>query len=64
MIDMRKYGQALAFEVALELSIVSFGPWLLRMVINPSAAMACPLLLAVVAINAMKHPAFETTRWK
>jgi hypothetical protein len=54
----------LPLRSASSLSIVSFGPWLLRMVINPSAAMACALLSAVVAINAMKHPAFETTRWK
>jgi hypothetical protein len=30
-----------AFTAASSLFIVSFGPWLLRIVINPSTAIAC-----------------------
>src|SRR5262249_34065657 len=40
-----------AFTSASSLFIVSFGPWLLRRVINPSAAIACPPATHTTAVS-------------
>jgi hypothetical protein len=45
-----------AFTAASSLSIVSFGPWLLRIVINPSTAIACTPQKHMSAVNATIAP--------
>jgi hypothetical protein len=42
----------LALIAASSLFIVSFGPWLLRIVVNPSAAIACTPHSHIIAVDA------------
>ena len=52
VVDARKYGQAFALTAVSSLLIVSVGPYALRRVINPSAAIACTPHRHISAVDA------------